>query len=1023
MGRNDRDGKTVQEMHAHLNSLKPFLVGAKPLSESVEYLTEFARRFAPVCCLALVRLSARKTVLEGAACKDAANCGEGVFQKLVEVCLARLIEIDQSGGQIEDEELEQILFGSGEAPIFPSMIPVRDEGTLTGFIFVGKETERGPWTPLEKERLAPLATLVGISFANRQFNEEYLMQNCAFNAIMDSMRANLYVTDLRTDQILFMNKTMKEAFHLENPEGKTCWEVLQKGMAGRCPFCPVETLRSGMENTPFVVWEECNTLNGHTYQNYDSLMRWIDGSLVHFQQSIDITESKKLSWAANMDDLTNLFNRRAGKEALRSMLSRAIRESVTVTVCLFDINGLKEVNDLYGHAEGDAMLSHVAQAFQACIRPADLLLRLSGDEFVMACWNLGEKDTGKIVEDVRARLAQEDVQCGRPYHTEFCCGIFEAAPDNGMNMKEILAEADGRMYEQKRRSHIERAEQSRWLPAEPRKELEPFSFDREYLYDALVKSTDDYIYLCNMQDNEGTFLYPKAMVEEFALPGEVISNAAVVWGEKVHPDDKKIFVQSNQEIIDGRSNSHYVEYRARNRNGEWVWLRCRGHVERDAGGKPRLFAGMITNLGKKNRLDHVTGLYNKYEFEQEATNALAERPGQSLTVMILGLDEFQHINDLYNRRFGDEVLRVIAQKIQSLVSNSAKVYRLDGDVFCVLIDGSPDQAKEIYRKIHRYFSHQQEHEGKKYYCTLSAGCASYPENASNYQDLYKFAEYAMESAKRKGKNRIEIFSRQTLLHRERSLELTELLRESVENHFKGFEMHYQPVVNADSRTLYGAEALARWRCEKYGPVGPDEFIPLLEESGLIHPVGRWIFKEALRVCAACAKVNPAFEMSINLSYLQLSKPDFIPFAEKEIQDSGVDPNRIILELTESCIVSNIDDLAADFANIRKLHVRIAMDDFGTGYSSLEILKKSPADIVKVDRAFVKDISSSRFDATFIEFIVALCHDVDIQVCLEGIEQEEEYGIVKTMHLDFMQGYLFGKPVSEVNFMDLINNKK
>lgn len=669
------------------------------------------------------------------------------------------------------------------------------------------------------------------------------------------------------------------------------------------------------------------------------------------------------------------------------------------------------------------MLSRVAQEFRACVRPSDLLFRLSGDEFVMACWDLGEKAAGGIVDDVRGRLLHRDLHCGRQYRTEFCCGIFKTMPNSGMSMKEILAEADNRMYEQKRRSHIERAERSHWLRAEPKPEPRPFFFDQEYLYDALVKSTDDYIYLCNMQDSEGTFLYPKAMVEEFALPGEIVPNAAAIWGDKVHPDDKKIFIQSNQEIIDGRSNFHCVEYRARNRRGEWVWLRCRGHVERDAGGKPRLFAGMITNLGKKNRLDHVTGLYNKYEFEQEATSAITERPGQSLAVIILGLDEFQHINDLYNRRFGDEVLRVIAQKIQSLVSDSAKVYRLDGDVFCVLIDGSPEQAKEIYRKIHQYFSHQQEHDGKKYYCTLSAGCAFYPENASNYQDLYKFAEYAMESAKRKGKNRMEIFSKQTLLHRERSLELTELLRESVENHFEGFEMHYQPVVNADSRTLYGAEALARWHCGKYGPVGPDEFIPLLEESGLIHPVGRWIFKEALRVCAACTKVNPDFEMSINLSYLQLSKPDFISFAEKEIRDSGVNPNRIILELTESCIVSNIDDLAADFDNLRKLHVRIAMDDFGTGYSSLEILKKSPADIVKVDRAFVKDIISSRFDATFIEFIVALCHDVNIKVCLEGIEQEEEYGIVKTMHLDFMQGYLFGRPVCESNFMKLLDNQK
>ena len=243
--------------------------------------------------------------------------------------------------------------------------------------------------------------------------------------------------------------------------------------------------------------------------------------------------------------------------------------------------------------------------------------------------------------------------------------------------------------------------------------------------------------------------------------------------------------------------------------------------------------------------------------------------------MVLGLDEFKHINDLYDRMFGDEVLRIITQRIQGLLSDQASVYRLDGDEFGIIISGGDkEDAVKLYDSIHTIMQSQQEYEGKKYYCTVSAGCASYPEDGNTCQDLFKYAAYSLESAKNNGKHRLELFSKSILQHKERSLELTELLRESVEHDFAGFAVHFQPQVDAKTRCIVGAEALTRWSCAEFGPISPMEFIPLLEESGMIIPVGKWIFRQAVAACAQWSAISPGFTVSVNVSSIQLTDPDF-----------------------------------------------------------------------------------------------------------------------------------------------------
>ena len=965
---------------------------SSPLSREFSDLGEIAvhtvRELRRVYLLRAGQAPAQTALLAAPGEPDAAVCGK------VRAALAPLLD-----GAVSSSQPEDGFFCA------PARLP---EGLFGAVCF---ERVCGVWKTDELPLLEGLASIYAYALRSDRDRREASLQNWVWNQMMDSTHACIYVTDPETDEILFMNRAMKRAFGVDAPEGQLCWKVLQRGQEHRCTFCPVRMLTED-RSVPSYVWEENNSITGRIYENYDSLMRWHDGRLVHFQHSTDVTEARRLYKAAMTDELTGALSRLAGKETLARELETCAEGREPLTVCMLDLNGLKTVNDLHGHAAGDRLLAQVARAVRGVLHGCEFLMRLSGDEFVAVLPGKTQAEAAARMQQALESLAPMQEAC---FFTgdAFCYGVVEVR--DRVPMRDVLARADERMYQQKRALHIRRAEALLLDPqnAEDAARAASFSYDAARLYDALIQSTDDYIYVCNMKT--GVFRYPPAMVAEFGLPGEIVPNAAAVWGAKVHPHDKRIFMESNQEITDGRTDVHCVEYRAQNIRGEWVWLRCRGHIERDADGDACLFAGFITNLGKKNKLDSLTGLFNKFEFESDILRLLDSVPPRPTTVMLLGIDGLKRVNSLHDRLFGDEVIRMTAQRLQSLLPPNAAVYRLDGDEFAILLRGdSRTAADQLFYRIREVFDCQQSFNGKKFYCTLSCGCAFAPDDGATYVDLSKCAAYALDYAKRRGKNRMECYSAEIVSSRRRALELTELLRESVEQDFRGFQMYYQPLFNSN-RTLMGAEALARWRCDKYGAVGPDEFIPLLEQSGLILPVGRWIFEEVLRTCARWSKQVPEFDMGVNLSYMQLEDPDFFDFMQHTVERTGVDPKHIILELTESYLASNMEQIAERLVGIRHSGIRVAMDDFGTGYSSLGVLKQAPIDIAKIDRTFIKGIQSSPFDNAFLRLVVELCSVLGIDTCLEGVETEDEFDAVLPMQLSYLQGFLLGRPLPADEF--------
>ena len=537
------------------------------------------------------------------------------------------------------------------------------------------------------------------------------------------------------------------------------------------------------------------------------------------------------------------------------------------------------------------------------------------------------------------------------------------------------------------------------------------------IYNVISQTTEEYVFIGDMR--LGTFRYPSQMVEEFGLPGEIVEDAMEMWCAKIHEKDRNLFRQSMEDLLSGKTSYRDIQYRAQNVSGEWVWLRCRGSMMEDENGERNIYTGTITNMSHYDRTDQVTGLRNRFEAEHRVEQMLGTEETPSLGVLVLGFDNFRRVNDFYNRAFGDKVIRRAARQIQNLLPQSALLYRFDGDEFLIIFkDCSTGQVYSLYHDLQELYTMPQEIDGNRYEVTLSGGYAQYPRDGKGFQELVKRAVYCLEFAKAEGKNRIVMFSNKVMEIKERKLELTEELRQHIEDGFIGFEVYYQPLRSAAEEKIVGAEALMRFSCERFGRVAPVEFIPLLEEDGMIGRAGEWVFETSVNMAREMERLIPGFTMHINVSWIQFERYDFLSYLIQKKREDFWEGCNIVLELTESSISSNYSQIKDVLHALHELGFKVAMDDFGTGYSSLGLLKSVPVNIVKIDRSFIVNMQESVFDVTFVEFIVKLCHAMGISVCQEGIESREQEEELKDKELELYQGFYFGKPMDREKFISL-----
>jgi len=471
-----------------------------------------------------------------------------------------------------------------------------------------------------------------------------------------------------------------------------------------------------------------------------------------------------------------------------------------------------------------------------------------------------------------------------------------------------------------------------------------------------------------------------------------------------------------QEGSNGRRKEHNLEYRWKTVDGTYVAISCRGQYVISHGVK--YLIGRISEIGKQTRFDNNTGLYREVVLENVYNEYAKTRNAQGF-LMLVGVDNFKELNEKYGAKTGDEVLNILTDAIRKYIDTPLRLFRMPGDECAVFMPYSMEknieQAKNLYKRIRNYIDSAIEQRKYDIFFTISAGAAEFNTEKDSFNDLLKNAKFSLHAAKLNGKNRCEIFDAGEYKEYIEKLGVQDELRRCISEGFEGFELYFQPIYNPENDCLAGSEALIRWNSRKYGFMGPDRFIPLLEDSALIIPLGKWIIDNAARTCNKWITNIPNFVMHINLSFIQIVKSNIIKDVIENIGRYSASNNHYIFEVTETIEMDQMPAVDRVFKEFIKNGFRLAIDDFGTGYSNYGYMRDKTFDIVKVDRSFITDIDKQRNNYLMVSFIIKMAHEMGLHVCIEGVETKEELSCVKELGADYIQGYYYGKPVCVADF--------
>jgi diguanylate cyclase (GGDEF)-like protein len=413
--------------------------------------------------------------------------------------------------------------------------------------------------------------------------------------------------------------------------------------------------------------------------------------------------------------------------------------------------------------------------------------------------------------------------------------------------------------------------------------------------------------------------------------------------------------------------------------------------------------------------DSLTGLPNRTLFTYRLAYALARgtRAPGSVAVLVLDLDRFKAINDGLGHEIGDEVLVAVAARLEAADGTAEVIARLGGDEFLVLFDGDDAEQKAsayAQRALHALDSPIRAGDSEVF-VTASIGIASTSPRVTEATPLLSNADAAMYQAKKRGGGSVEVFGEVMRMRVLERMQTEHSLHRALER--RELRLFYQPVVEIGGNAAIGVEALLRWQHPEQGLMAPGRFIPVAEESGLIIPIGAWVMHEAcrqLRMWQAERVGGPRGAVEVNLSARQIDHPEIIGTVERILQDTGLPPANLTLEITESALMNDASSALRVLRALKDLGVTLAIDDFGTGYSSLSHLQRFPLDILKIDKSFVDELGADRGGVEIVAAVVKLAHALGLQVIAEGVETPQQLDALARLDCDFAQGYLFSRPV-------------
>lgn len=541
----------------------------------------------------------------------------------------------------------------------------------------------------------------------------------------------------------------------------------------------------------------------------------------------------------------------------------------------------------------------------------------------------------------------------------------------------------------------------------------------EQLYaivDILHPCMDDYLYVYDLK-NDYYFISPSAM-QRFNLPNHEFHDVAKTHELFVHPEDLQVLVADLAMMKSGEKSFHNLQYRWLDREKQPIWINCRGCSLLDEEGNPYLMLGCINEIGAKQKADNVSGLLG----ETSLRSYLWNYKGNFLNGFILriGIDDFKDINENHGMEYGDMILRRTAHCIAESITPVQQLYRVVADEFVIVdfLNGKEQEALDLYRRIRHEMDAFIEENRYEVVYTVSGGLllSESIEDAS-FSNIMKLSEFSLNEAKRNGKNKCYKYCQEDYNRYLKKKETIHALRKAVYNNFEGFETYFQPIVESKSERLRSAETLLRFTSPETGSIPPIEFIPLLEETGLIIPVGKWVLGRALETCKEIHNYLPEFKIGINLSYIQVMKSHILNEIMLGVKEYGLSPSDVTIELTESGFLESNNNFTKFWENVKQEGLELAIDDFGTGYSNFHYLYELNPNIIKIDRSFTVRALSNEYEYRLLEYIIEMTHSIDLKLCIEGIETPQELQKVRMLNPDYIQGFFFGRPCSYEEFFD------
>ena len=911
---------------------------------------------------------------------------------------ALLFEKVAGGENVTQHEMVHLKKGRTPIDVSLTICPIMDGKAITGASVVARDiTER-------KRAAGSLA-----------------QQAAAMKASMDGMA----IID-HGGVCIYLNDAYAKIFGYADPERLigASWEM----------FYFEEELKRLKEQIMPAVWRDGSwrgeamglKLNGGTLPLEISISSVDGGGLVQVVR--DITERKKIEETLRnsslKDDLTGLFNRRGLLKQAAPYFDFARRQKENLLLLFIDLDGMKRINDEFGHNEGDNALINTAAILNRSFRSSDIIARLGGDEFTVLVTDLNasqEDAIARLNENLKAYNASET----RGHKLAFSIGVATLEPERMTCFEELLEQADQAMYKQKRmkRRRAAHNKQLGYAEAEPQDASNSIPF-------ALTASTNPY-------GSQGTFDHAAIGMAVVSMDGSWLQvNEALCkllgYSEQelratsfqrlTHPDDLRQVQAQIERMLDGYIQSHEQEKRYVHEEGHTVWVQWHVSLLKDSeSGTKRLFF-QVQDISDRKKAeekltqDTLTGLPNRARFYDLLKLRVARKQpnkDRQCAVLLLDVDRFKLVNDSLGNASADQLLIQIAQRVKTCMRQGDILARVGGDEFAVLLDdvSGEDEASSVATRIQQALAISFNLLGQEVYTTLSIGIALASDYSEHVSDILRDAETAMHQAKARGKARYEIFGRD--MHGEfmSRLKLETDLRRACER--DELFVDYQPIVSLQNQTLIGFEALVRWLHPEVGLVPPKDFIPVAEETGLILTIGQSVLESACRQAREWQETYPASPplfVSVNLSVKQFNQPDLVENIASLLEQFQLPPRCLKLEITESVFSDNIEAAVGLLTQLRELGVQLSIDDFGTGYSSLSYLQRFPIDTLKIDRSFVTQMMENEENLAIVRTIVALAQNLGMDVVAEGVETEDQLSLLRKLECENGQGFLFSTPL-------------